>query len=64
MRFYWARQIDRTLHPQIPHAIFHHFKVNCDHSGHFDSAAKGDLAVPLGEMQVPYGELRARNVNW
>jgi hypothetical protein len=42
-----ARNIDGRLQTQIRHAVFDDFEVDGYDARHFNSAAKGDFAIPL-----------------
>ena len=48
---------------QLVHPSGDHRKVYGDDSGHLYGAAKGNLAVPLGEVQITHGEPGALDVD-
>lgn len=63
MRLHRPRQVDRTLHAQIPHAVLHHLEIDGHHARHLNRTAEGDLTVALREMQVADAELGAGDVD-
>ena len=63
VRLHRPGQEQRTLHVQVPHTVLHHRQTQRDHPSHLDGAAKADLPVPLGEVQIAHAELRPRYVH-
>ena len=63
MRFNWPWKIERRLHPQISHTIFHDLEVNGNDTSHLNGTTKGDFAVSLGEMKISDAELGTLDVD-
>jgi hypothetical protein len=57
LRLHRSRDVNRTLHSQLLHAILHDGELDSDDACHFNCTTEGDLAVALRKVQVAHAEL-------
>lgn len=63
MGLYRTGDVNRGCERELGNAGLDDGEVDRDYPCHLDGAAKGDLAVALGKVEVAYGEVGAGDVD-